>query len=139
MPLFARRWGGRGRGPRGRCREAAPERHTGELLVTKSFEAFCWLRDKGIRFIPIYGRQAFKIDGKFKFWGGLTVESVGGGPGLVEGLTKAATKAGVTVAYETRALALISDDDGIKGVRVRHKGKTVEVACKCVVLAAGGL
>src|SRR5262245_53809457 len=49
-----------------------------ELLVTKSFDAFCWLRDKGIRFIPIYGRQAFKIDGKFKFWGGLTVESVGG-------------------------------------------------------------
>ena len=35
-------------------------------------------------------------------------------------------------------LALISDDDGIKGVRVRHQGKTVEVAAKCVVLAAGG-
>ena len=30
-----------------------------ELLVTKSFDTFCWLRDKGIRFIPIYGRQAF--------------------------------------------------------------------------------
>ena len=52
-----------------------------ELLVTKSFDTLCWLRDKGIRFIPIYGRQAFKIDGKFKFWGGLTVEAVGGGPG----------------------------------------------------------
>ena len=63
-----------------------------------------WMRGKGIRFAPIYGRQAFKIDGKFKFWGGLTVESVGGGPGLVEGLTKAATKAGIAVAYETRAL-----------------------------------
>src|SRR4029077_18746251 len=42
-----------------------------ELLVTRSFETFCWLREKGIRFIPIYGRQAFKIEGKFKFWGGL--------------------------------------------------------------------
>src|SRR6202047_928308 len=31
-----------------------------ELLVTKSFESFCWMRDKGVRFIPIYGRQAFK-------------------------------------------------------------------------------
>src|SRR5271169_3817925 len=53
-----------------------------ELLVTKSFESLNWMREKGVRLIPIYGRQAFKIDGKFKFWGGLTVESVGGGPGL---------------------------------------------------------
>src|SRR5215510_10479542 len=44
-----------------------------ELLVTRSFDTFCWMRDKGIRFIPIYGRQAFKIDGKFKFWGALSL------------------------------------------------------------------
>src|SRR5215471_15477417 len=37
-----------------------------ELLVTRSFDTFCWMRDKGVRFIPIYGRQAFKIEGKFK-------------------------------------------------------------------------
>ena len=34
-----------------------------------------WMRSKGVRFVPIYGRQAFKIDGRFKFWGGLTVEA----------------------------------------------------------------
>ena len=55
-----------------------------ELLVTRSFDTFRWMRDKGVRFIPIYGRQAFKIEGKFKFWGGLTVEAVGGGPGLAQ-------------------------------------------------------
>src|SRR5262249_19565762 len=66
-----------------------------ELLVTRSFDTYCWLRDKGIRFIPIYGRQAFKIDGKFKFWGGLTVETVGGGPGLIKMETDAATKRGI--------------------------------------------
>src|SRR3989440_11551728 len=54
-----------------------------ELLVTKSFDTLVWMRDKGVRFIPIYGRQAFKIEGKFKFWGGLTVEAVGGGPRLI--------------------------------------------------------
>jgi tricarballylate dehydrogenase len=43
-----------------------------------------------VRFVPIYGRQAFKVDGKFKFWGGLTVEAWGGGPGLVDALTLAA-------------------------------------------------
>ena len=65
-----------------------------ELLVTRSFETLNWMREKGVRFIPIYGRQAFKIDGKFKFWGGLTVEAVGGGPGLIAMLTAAARKRG---------------------------------------------
>src|SRR5438105_14176635 len=32
-----------------------------EVMVTKSFDTMCWMRDKGVRFIPIYGRQAFKI------------------------------------------------------------------------------
>jgi tricarballylate dehydrogenase len=35
-----------------------------ELLVTQSFDALNWMRQKGIRFVPIYGRQAFKIDGR---------------------------------------------------------------------------
>src|SRR2546423_14170675 len=50
-----------------------------ELLVTRSFETLRWMRDKGVRLIPIYGRQAFKIEGRFKFWGGLTVEAGGRG------------------------------------------------------------
>ena len=66
-----------------------------ELLVTRSFATLNWMREKGVRFIPIYGRQAFKIDGKFKFWGGLTVEAVGGGPGLVAMLTAAAQERGI--------------------------------------------
>ena len=78
-----------------------------ELLVTRSFDSLNWLRQKGVRLIPIYGRQAFKIDGKFKFWGGLTVESVGGGPGLVQMQTEAAKKRGIEVHYATRAVKLI--------------------------------
>ncbi len=46
-----------------------------ELLVRRSFDTIKWLRSKGVRFQPIYGRQAFKVDGRFKFWGGLTVEA----------------------------------------------------------------
>ena len=40
-----------------------------ELLVRRSHESLLWLRSKGFRFVPIYGRQAFKVDGRFKFWG----------------------------------------------------------------------
>src|SRR3954452_10754252 len=109
-----------------------------ELLVTRSFDTFCWMRDKGVRFIPIYGRQAFKIDGKFKFWGGLTVEAVGGGPGLVKMLTEAATKRGIKIRYETRALSLVYDGVRVEGVRIRHHGVESELRSKSVVLACGG-
>ncbi len=109
-----------------------------ELMVTRSFDTLCWMRDKGIRFIPIYGRQAFKIDGKFKFWGGLTVESVGGGPGLVNMLTEAAKKQGIEILYRTRALDLLYDGMRVQGVRVRQDGKIRELRGKSVVLASGG-
>jgi tricarballylate dehydrogenase len=109
-----------------------------ELLVTKSFDTLNWMREKGVRFIPIYGRQAFKIDGKFKFWGGLTVEAVGGGPGLVNMLTEAARKRGIDVRYRTRALDLLFSGDRVEGVRVRHDGQESELRAKSVVLACGG-
>jgi tricarballylate dehydrogenase len=109
-----------------------------ELLVTRSFSTLNWLREKGIRFIPIYGRQAFKIDGKFKFWGGLTVESVGGGPGLVAMLTAAALRRGISIRYRTRALDLLYDGNRVEGVRVREDGTLREVRAHAVVLACGG-
>ncbi len=109
-----------------------------ELLVTKSFDTLNWMREKGVRFIPIYGRQAFKIDGKFKFWGGLTVEAVGGGPGLVNMLTESAKKRGIEVRYQTRALSLIHTGDRVEGVRVRHDGRDSEIRGKSVILATGG-
>jgi tricarballylate dehydrogenase len=109
-----------------------------ELLVTKSFPTLIWMRDKGIRFIPIYGRQAFKIDGKFKFWGGLTVEAVGGGPGLINMLTDSARKRGIDILYATRAVDLLYNGTRIEGVRVRHDETLRDIRAKAVVLAAGG-
>src|SRR6202521_2810314 len=122
----------------GRVTEYRTDPELCELLVKRSKETMRWMRSKGIRFAPIYGRQAFKVDGKFKFWGGLTVEAWGGGPGLVAALTEAARRNGIAVAYEARALGLVADDDGVTGVRVRHGGRTAEVKARCVVLAAGG-
>jgi len=109
-----------------------------ELLVTRSFDTLNWMRQKGIRFVPIYGRQAFKIEGKFKFWGGLTIESVGGGPGLVDMLTAAAKKNGIEVRYETRATDLVMDGGRVVGVKIRENGKLSELMGKSVVLACGG-
>ncbi|MBV9523364.1 MAG: FAD-dependent tricarballylate dehydrogenase TcuA [Alphaproteobacteria bacterium] len=109
-----------------------------ERLVTQSFEALRWMRGKGIRFVPIYGRQAFKIGGRFKFWGGLTLETVGGGPGLIEMWTQSARREGIELRYATRAVDLVCDGARIEGVRIRHDGKISELRSKAVILASGG-
>jgi tricarballylate dehydrogenase len=109
-----------------------------EVLVKESFPTAAWMKKRGVRFTAAWGRQAFKIEGRFKFWGGLTLEAIGGGPGLVDSLTQAAKKNGVEIWYSARAIALLADDKGVHGVVVKHKGKTTEVKAEAVVLAAGG-
>ena len=109
-----------------------------EILVKRSLDTLLWMRSKGVRFVPMYGRQAFKVDGRFTFWGGLAVEAWGGGPGLVEMLFAAVEKHKIDVRYETSAVSLLHDDDGVNGVRARRKGRTLEVRARAVVLASGG-
>ena len=109
-----------------------------EILVKQSFPTALWMRKKGVRFTAAWGRQAFKIEGRFKFWGGLTLEAIGGGPGLVDSLTQIARKNGIEIWYQARAVSLIADDAGVHGVVVKRAGKTTEVKAKAVVLAAGG-
>ena len=109
-----------------------------EILVSRSFETLKWMRSKGVRFQPSYGRQAFKVNGRFKFWGGLAVEAWGGGPGLVDLEHQAANRAGIPIHYETRAEALIEEDGVIRGVIARHDGRRVTIRARAVVLACGG-
>ncbi|OBY25650.1 FAD-dependent tricarballylate dehydrogenase TcuA [Leisingera sp. JC1] len=109
-----------------------------ERLVTTSRETMHWMRGKGIRFMPIYGRQAFKVDGRFKFWGGLTLEAWGGGPGLVDAHTRIAREAGVEIRYETRAVEILTDGYAVTGVKVRRKGELQDLRAKSVVIASGG-
>ena len=109
-----------------------------ELLVRNSNAMMHWLKDKGVRWLPQFGRQSFKVDGKYTFWGGATLAAVGGGPGLVNTLYKAAEKAGVTVLYEAWARDLIHSDAGVHGVVVNLKGTTREFRADSVILACGG-
>ncbi len=109
-----------------------------EILVSRSFETMAWMQSKGVRFMPIYGRQAFKVDGRFKFWGGLTLEAVGGGPGLIDSLMAACENAGITITYDTRAMSLITEGPQVTGLRVRHAGEDSEIEASAVILASGG-
>jgi tricarballylate dehydrogenase len=109
-----------------------------ELLVRRSLDTLRWMRENGVRFVPIYGRQAFKVEGRFKFWGGLTVESSGGGPGLIDALSARARARGVDIVYGARAIGLIRDGFSVAGAKVRHDGAAVDFRSRAVVLAAGG-
>jgi tricarballylate dehydrogenase len=122
----------------GRITEYRTDPELCELLVTRSRDTMRWLQRQGVRFLPIWGRQAYQVAGRFRFWGGLTVEAWGGGPGLIDTLYRLARAKGVDLAFAAAARGLIADDDGVHGVRVRQQGRTRDIAAKSVVLACGG-
>jgi len=109
-----------------------------EILVRQSRETLRWMRDNGIRFMPNFGRQAYKVDGRFKFWGGATITVADGGPGLIDALYRRAEKTGVQIAYGAWVRRLIHDDGGVRGVVAKLDGQTRRIGGRAVILACGG-
>jgi tricarballylate dehydrogenase len=109
-----------------------------ETLVRSSTDTVHWLMGRGVRFLPNYGRQAYKHQGRFKFFGGVVIYANGGGAGLVESEYKAAASCGVTVRYGARAMALLCGRKGIEGVRILADGMEEQIGGRAVVLACGG-
>ena len=122
----------------GRITEYRTDPELCELLVTRSRGAMRWLQRQGVRFLPIWGRQAYQVAGRFKFWGGLTVEAWGGGPGLVDTLYRLARAKGVAIEFGVAVTDLLIGDDGVCGVKVRRSGRSGEIPARAVVLACGG-
>jgi len=109
-----------------------------EMLVTQSLETMVWLRGKGVKFVPNFGRQSAMVNGKRRFFGRMPIEASGGGAGLVQALDNAARAAGIRVFYATRAKRLIMDGDRVAGVATSQGGTPVDFMAKSVVLACGG-
>ncbi len=110
-----------------------------DTLVRRSRPTIVWMRAQGLRFIPMFGRQAYRLGDRHRFWGGLAVEAVGGGPGLVETLYQRAEQLGVEVRYGVKASGLRLDRRGaIRALATRDADGFHEVACRGVVLACGG-
>jgi tricarballylate dehydrogenase len=108
-------------------------------LVRESQATVRWMRERGVRWIPMFGRQAYKVGGKFRFWGGLVLEAVGGGPGLIDMEYASAAKAGVEVRFESKVMRLVADARGrVTGVVVRGPDGTETIDARAVVLASGG-
>ncbi|WP_173931186.1 FAD-dependent tricarballylate dehydrogenase TcuA [Chelativorans sp. Marseille-P2723] len=108
-----------------------------EILVRNSRDILFWLKDHGVRFMANYGRQAYRVDGRFKFWGGTTLVVAAGGPGLVDALYARAEKLGVEIRYETWVRDLIYDQHSVSGVVAVSGGATQRIYARAVVLACG--
>jgi tricarballylate dehydrogenase len=122
-----------------RLTEGLSDPDLADVLIGQSRPTVVWMRRHGVRWILMMARQSYKVGGKHRFWGGLNVEAVGGGPGLVQSLYEGAERLGVEVRYGTRATGLLLDGAGaIRGVAGRGPNGLFEVGARSVVLASGG-
>ena len=109
------------------------------ILVTQSYSTMLWLKEKGIKWILSYGRQSFLENDKHKFWGGLIVESVGGGKGLSDFEFGAVEKAHAEIMYDTKVIEIFRKDSGsILGLKIRNKDGVKNIKSNSVILASGG-
>ena len=122
-----------------RVTEGLSDQEMADTLVRQSFPTMRWMYEQGVRFVPSWTHQAFKVEGKFRFWGGLCLQAVGGGKGLSDQLFEIAIERGVDVRYDHTAMRLEQDDSGrVNGVTVRTPDGRQTLTGNAVVLACGG-
>jgi succinate dehydrogenase/fumarate reductase flavoprotein subunit len=111
-----------------------------KAVVENSRETIDWLASYvGIPFVFSFNRQAYEVDGRQKFWGGMALSVQEGGKGLIAGHQRMLKQKGVEVWFETPAVELVVDSAGcISGVVVRRDGQPLRVRTCAVILAAGG-
>ncbi len=112
-----------------------------EHLVRNAYDTVRWMREHhNQRWVLMYGRQAYEVDGKLKFWGGMITEAVGGGEGLSDRLFSATEEAGIEIRYGCRALGLVVNEknNAVIGVKVKTRESTETISADAIILAAGG-
>lgn len=122
----------------GRITQYRTDPDLSETMIRNSRDILYWLKSNGVRFMPNYGRQAYKVDGRFKFWGGTTLVVAAGGPGLVDTLYSTAAKRGVEIRYGAWVRNLVYDEkNGVRGVLVRMDDELKTIGGRAVILACG--
>ncbi|ETW81783.1 hypothetical protein HETIRDRAFT_417853 [Heterobasidion irregulare TC 32-1] len=109
-----------------------------KAVVDGSRDAITWLAKFGIPFTLSFNRQAYEVNGRQKFWGGMALSTDDGGKGLIRAHQTALRNAGVESWFETPALKLLIEDSIVKGVEVERSGEKQILKSKAVILASGG-
>ncbi|GAB7339894.1 hypothetical protein MBLNU457_6422t1 [Dothideomycetes sp. NU457] len=111
-----------------------------KILIDESTDTIKWLAANGIRYQLSFNRQAFLVNGRHKFWGGLALKTQDGGKGLIDDHLRCAHRHGIRVIYSTSAVALHKDasSGAVTSVTVSHNNQQHTIATKATILAAGG-
>ena len=115
----------------------------GSVLVEDSLDTVRWLKRHGhVDWWLSFRRQAYEVEGRWKFWGGLALTVKDGGKGLIENLSNAVTDKGIVTLFDTKVEQILLDAQGaIEGVKVtqsRTGGKSFPLKAHSVILCAGG-
>jgi tricarballylate dehydrogenase len=107
-------------------------------LIAESYAVLRWLATHNVEFDPIYSRQTFEKDGRLVFWGGLTLEALGEGVGLVDAELSEFERLGGRIRYRVECRRLAMEKGAVSGIEVDGQGGHQTVECDAVVLGCGG-
>lgn len=112
----------------------------GGVLVQESLGLVRWLKEVGgVEWWLSFKRQAYEVDGRWVFWGGLHLTVPKGGKGLIRALLGAVERHGCYISYDTDVQKILQNELGdVRGVVVRKNGELREIHSRSVILCAGG-
>lgn len=117
-------------------RPLSEEQHA---LIDGSYDALRWLATHDVKFEPIYSRQSFEKDGRFVFWGGLTLAAAHEGVGLVDAEIAAFERLGGEIRYDCGMVDLLVENERVVGAVVETgAGERATIRAGAVVLGSGG-
>ncbi|CAD0087164.1 unnamed protein product [Aureobasidium vineae] len=119
------------------------DKELGAVLVNDSLDTVRWLKEHGnVDWWLSFRRQAYEVQGRWKFWGGLALTVKDGGKGLIKNLSEAVTKRGIVTSFDTKVERLLLNGEGsIAGVEVSKQGNAdskFQLYAPSVILCAGG-
>jgi len=110
-----------------------------DTLVSRSFPTMDWLRERGMRWVLMFGRQAFKVGEITRFWGGMIVEAIGAGKGLIDREFELCEAMGIEIRYDAKAVGLLMNRRGVvEGLTAQIDGERQDLTAGAIVLACGG-
>ncbi|KAH8114757.1 FAD/NAD-binding domain-containing protein [Phellopilus nigrolimitatus] len=108
-------------------------------LVDNSRSAIDWLAHQvGVHFILSFRRQAYQVDGRQKFWGGLVLSVEEGGKGLIADHHRALEMAQIEIWFGSPATEILAEDDSVTGLVIRRDDQEIRLSSPTVILACGG-
>ncbi|KAF9651372.1 FAD/NAD-P-binding domain-containing protein [Thelephora ganbajun] len=110
-----------------------------EALVDGSHDTILWLSKRiKIPFTLSFHRQAYLIDGRQKFWGGMVLAIEGRGKGLVSAHHRALKESGIKVYFNTEATDLVLSNGRVSGLKVKRGDEVLMLEATAIILASGG-